>query len=387
MRSLIVIGLSMSVATAATAQTELIIRRPGHSDQVLQLADSARTARIGIQLDSSLRVMLGARNSAEADRMIAGRFKDLQREIAGVRIDSLQSTMLALQLPQLEHAERGRMLALGALPAQPHFGIAVDYRPRDSDRWGAYVMAVTPGSPAAQAGILSGDIITRIAGKSLVEKDRKEATQTDASLPYVRLTTIISQLEVGKPVAVELRRGTQTHTVHVTPDESDAMQPTIAQGEPFTTLFAAPRSNGASMISMPTMAPDMQSISVFSNGDGFGDGDGGGYAYGPARLFGDVELAPMNEKLGAYFGVSEGVLVVDTRPSPRTGNDGRDTAYETSQNAIKLEPGDVITAVDSRKVTTPSQLMRIVASYDRGEEFKLQVMRQKHTQTIPVKMP
>ena len=54
---------------------------------------------------------------------------------------------------------------------------------------------------------------------------------------------------------------------------------------------------------------------------------------------------------------------------------------------VALEPGDVIISVDGRKVTTPSQLIRIVGTYDRGEEFKLQVMRQKRQESIPVKMP
>ncbi len=399
MRSLIVIGLSVCTATAATAQTELIIRRPDRTDQVIQLADSARTARIEIQLDS----ILGARNVAEAGRLMAARLKDLQRDMAQVRLDTLQPiTTLALRLPQVELATRNELQGLksrlqASWRAQPHFGIAVDYRPRDTDRWGAYVMAVTPGSPAAQAGILSGDIITRIAGKSLVEKDRKDASATDASLPYVRLTTIIAQLDIGKSVAVELRRGNQMHTVHVTPDESDMTQPAIAQGEPFTKLFAAPRGNVVSTISVPALAPDMQSFSVFE-GDGFGD------AYGPARLFGNIELAPMNDKLGAYFGTTEGVLVInnvaDRRSwvaydGPRTSvvarGDVRVLADSIQMNfktpELDLLPGDVITAVDGRKVTTPSQLMRIVASYDRGEEFKLQVVRQKHAETIPVKMP
>jgi S1-C subfamily serine protease len=56
-------------------------------------------------------------------------------------------------------------------------------------------------------------------------------------------------------------------------------------------------------------------------------------------------------------------------------------------NTLGLEPGDVIVSVDGRKVTTPSQLMRIVSTYDRGDEFKLQIMRQKRAEALTVKMP
>ncbi len=42
-----------------------------------------------------------------------------------------------------------------------------------------------------------------------------------------------------------------------------------------------------------------------------GDGGGFGYAFGNNGLFASYELAPLNEKLGAYFGTTEGVLVVN----------------------------------------------------------------------------
>ena len=40
-------------------------------------------------------------------------------------------------------------------------GIKVNLQARDSDSIGAYVDGVTPGGPAAKAGLEAGDIITR----------------------------------------------------------------------------------------------------------------------------------------------------------------------------------------------------------------------------------
>jgi S1-C subfamily serine protease len=101
-----------------------------------------------------------------------------------------------------------------------------------------------------------------------------------------------------------------------------------------------------------------------------GDGE-----YSFANAFGtalaDLELAPVNEKLGSYFGVSEGVLVIDV----------------PAKGSLGLAPGDVVTAVDGRKVSNPGQLMRILGTYEKNEEFKLQIMRQKRTETVTAKLP
>jgi len=84
-----------------------------------------------------------------------------------------------------------------------------------------------------------------------------------------------------------------------------------------------------------------------------------------------IEMAPMNDKLGAYFGVTTGVLVVNV---PVEGN-------------MNLQPGDVITAVDGRRVETPNEFLRVLRTYDAERTFTLQVTRQKRQETITTKLP
>ena len=70
--------------------------------------------------------------------------------------------------------------------------------------------------------------------------------------------------------------------------------------------------------------------------------------------------------------------------------EGRPLEASASRRApvkIPVEPGDVILSVDGRKVTSPSQLMRIVGSYDHNDEFRLQILRQKRAETLTIKMP
>ena len=81
---------------------------------------------------------------------------------------------------------------------------------------------------------------------------------------------------------------------------------------------------------------------------------------------GDLELAPLNPDLGQYFGTTDGVLVI------RAPKDG----------TLGLKGGDVVQAVDGRKPAGPSHLMRILRSYDRGETFKLDILRNRKRETV-----
>jgi S1-C subfamily serine protease len=98
--------------------------------------------------------------------------------------------------------------------------------------------------------------------------------------------------------------------------------------------------------------------------------DLGGQFGGPPFLYGsvlaDLELAPLNPDLGRYFGATEGILVISVPKGSELG----------------LKGGDVVLAVDGRKPTTPSRLLRIMRSYDRGESFKLEILRNGKRETV-----
>src|SRR3954447_11941698 len=66
-------------------------------------------------------------------------------------------------------------------------GLKVNLRARSSDSVGAYVDAVTPNGPAAKAGLLSGDIITKVNGRSVLAGHQSEADGDRESLPGLHL--------------------------------------------------------------------------------------------------------------------------------------------------------------------------------------------------------
>ncbi|MGH7592780.1 MAG: PDZ domain-containing protein [Gemmatimonadales bacterium] len=306
MRPLISLGLCLCVVGSATAQTEVIIRRPGQQDQVIHL-DSARTKEALVRARVELR---------KATASIQQRVQDMVgQQLTRQRVtrEPVRITTLAMKDAELAtHNFMAPMIAqLQELRRQPHLGIVVNTLPRETDKWGAYVNSVTPGSPADKAGILSGDIIVRIAGKSLTERSTK-GDDKEQSVPGLRLINIVSQLEAGKPVDVELRRGSQNRTVKVTPIDDD--MPTVARlmldRIPATGNFSYPLPGRELMLQSPDPMAQVESPypSLFSSGGPASMF----YSFGGGGLFANLELAAVNEKLGSYFGTSEGVLVVNT---------------------------------------------------------------------------
>ncbi|HEU5217642.1 MAG TPA: PDZ domain-containing protein, partial [Gemmatimonadales bacterium] len=92
-------------------------------------------------------------------------------------------------------------------------------------------------------------------------------------------------------------------------------------------------------------------------------GPGGitGYSFMIGGPLGDLELAPINPDLGAYFGTTEGVLVINV----------------PKESTLGLKGGDVVLSVDGRKATGPNSFLRIMRSYDPGDSFKFEIMRNK----------
>lgn len=250
-----------------------------------------------------------------------------------------------------------------AARARPIIGVSVDPAPRETDRYGAYIQAVTPGGPADKAGLRSGDIITKVAGKAIGTSERQR-DGVNQSLVSIRLIEAVGALEPGKAVRFEYRRDNDTRNVMITPMEDRSVLITRRMEElpvdRFSTIVErmvdgfpvapnAPRPGGR----MTMTTPGLQSF-TFTTG-----------------ALARIEMAPMNEKLGAYFGVTSGVLVVNV---PAEGN-------------MNLQPGDVITAVDGRRIETPNEFLRVLRTYDADRSFTLQVTRQKRQETITTKLP
>ncbi len=242
---------------------------------------------------------------------------------------------------------------------QPRALLGVQLEP-GNQKDGARVREVSPGGAAAEAGIKAGDLITSIGGQDL----------TKESDPGQALVEKMGQIEPNLKVQLGVLRDGKKLNVDVTPR---AAPRTFAfQGMPpraldnLRNLRDLPGGRGDRIELRPPGAPGAPGAQLERREfilNRMGE-DGG-------TRFDGIEFATLSEKLGGYFGVKSGVLVV------RAG----------ASSAWKLQDGDVILSIDGRAPGNAQHAGRILRSYSAGEKLKLRVQRDRKAQDIEVTVP
>ncbi len=251
-------------------------------------------------------------------------------------------------------------------------GIKVNLQARASDSVGAYIEGVTPGGPAAKAGLEAGDIITRLDGASLVGPSSADSKQTlrynggPGSLPGMKLIELAAKLPGGDTIKVEFRRGKDQKTVTL-----------VTQEDPDNVFVVGPDNGRAFAYSFGDEGPEgPEGPEPWMLGPG-GPGmrmrtipDGQFRVFMSSDLE-ELELVPLNPDLAPYFGTTDGVLVISV-PKGST---------------LNLKGGDVLLQIDGRTPSNTSQVHRILRSYDPGNTVKFEVMRNKKSVTVTGTIP
>ncbi|MFQ6004060.1 MAG: PDZ domain-containing protein [Woeseia sp.] len=215
-------------------------------------------------------------------------------------------------------------------------GITIGDDDGDGPVEGVTIRGISPGGAAEEAGLRSGDIITAVNGESMTAENHEEANE--------KLIDFMSGVEEGDALDVEYLRNGKQATVEVRPKEMSPM------------AFAFGRGNGSYSVPVAPNSPDFDwKFRWYSDGSGWGH----------------MEMVTLTEGLGKYFGTDKGLLVVR---APEDEN-------------LELRDGDVIQSIDGREPRSVSHAMRILGSYQSGEELELQIMRDKRKQTLKIEMP
>jgi C-terminal processing protease CtpA/Prc len=312
MKKLLMLGL-LGLGGVASAQT-YDVDVPEVRILIAQ-ADTAK-AEAKMKKDEAKQEADEAKIRADLEKA-RGRLDEAMREVAEL------STKLA-------HDERREFVWIeNGEPRRAMLGVQVDPA---SGKEGARLLSVSPGGAAAEAGLVKGDVIVSLDGKTIPGG----SGATRAVVDYMRT------VKPEQKVKVKVVRAGKNQDFVV------AARPA---GRTFN--IAVPNMEHVG----PMVAGAMPRIREFR-------------AFWPGS-FGGMELASITPKLGAYFGVNEGVLVVQ---APKDA-------------AFKLEDGDVIQSIDGRKPGDGAHALRILRSYKTGEKLNLTVLRQRKPMTLAVTMP
>lgn len=282
-------------------------------------AGMATAMALALMMAAPLAMAKDDKASAEATQQ---RMEEAQRKLeeAARELAMLSSEMSGpmQQVFKIRHGAGGRAV----------LGINIDNAAPGTD--GVRVVSVSPGGPAATAGMQAGDLIVALngrklaAGRELVEQMR--------------------EVKPGDRVAVDLRR----------------------DGRPLALTVEAREAAGM----VPQMDFELGDLGphVMHGLAGLEGHAGMPFLLGP---WGDAEFATMTPALGRYFGTDKGLLVVR---SPKAAG-------------AELEDGDVILSIGGREPQNGGHALRILRSYQPGESVDFKVLRQKKERTVKILVP
>ncbi len=267
----------------------------------------------------------GPDGSYDAEELEDAR-RDLERaarEVARLSAQAANGPMAEL-IDKLSRAERRPMLGVNIADVRPYPDDAAD-----DGVVGVRVVGVSPNGPADKAGIRAGDIMIALNGQPLDDGSRRPAEAV--------VLEIMSELEPGDPVAVRfLRKGTVNEVTVIAARFEDVYTSGISG------LLESLRDGSL-----------VQSLKLV-----------------PHLGFQGLELATISPSLGAYFGTTEGLLVVHVPESCGIG----------------LEDGDVILRIDGEVPESSADALRLLRG-GMGTEVSIDVLRHGQELTLKASIP
>jgi serine protease Do len=221
---------------------------------------------------------------------------------------------------------------------------------------GVMVEEIEEDSPAAKAGLKKGDVVVEFDG------ERVRSVR--------QFTRLVSETPAGRQVAAAVMRDGQRVSVNVATRESSTSR-LFTDGWPaFENLRdyavtvppipARPANPApparAPRATPPTPRPPMAESFGFFRGNQLG-----------------VSVSGLSDQLAEYFGTKTGMLVNDVTEGSAAAKAG-------------IKAGDVIVSVNGSPVETSGDIGRHMQKLQSGDEFTVQVMRDRKSVTLKGKV-
>lgn len=289
---------------------------------------------------------------------------------------------------QGEHRVRDLQQVIVRLRARVRLGVSLDPdQGEEFDSQGVLLKDVLDDSPAEDAGLEEGDIITHLGGQSLVnpipDEDDEEFDE-DESLPVQRLMALARELEDGEEVEIRYLRDGAAASLTLEAAEMDdrwtmSMPRSFGRGvyrfgpgEERGYRFFMPDDDEIRMEIIPHLEglKELQHLREFDfefPEIEFQKGNAWTLRSNPDLALSflsrshiqGLELRKLNPDLGEYFSTDRGVLVMEV----------------DEDSALGLRPGDVILSIGDREVEDTGDVFRILRSYEEDEAVSFTVMR------------
>lgn len=199
---------------------------------------------------------------------------------------------------------------------------------------GVRVDGVSPGGPAAEAGVKAGDVIVAIESKPV-------ATGRE-------LVRAMEAIEPGEKVELGLKRDGKPLEIAV-------------EARPLDRAFFVGAPGVPAIHALPALPALPHGEALPFHGD----------VHWLLGGWGDAEFVTLTPQLGRYFGADKGVLV----------------ARAPDDASLGLQDGDVIVAIGGREPQDGPHAMRILRSYQPGEAVEIEILRDRRTQTLSARVP
>jgi C-terminal processing protease CtpA/Prc len=265
--------------------------------------------------------------------------------------------VIAQQTTEKKEPAKARAMVFSGMGDGGYLGVETENVNRENfgkfglrEARGVAIAKVIDGSPAALAGLQSGDVIVRVDDESIKSS--------------LKLSRVIGEISPDQQARITyLRNGDERETtVRI------GKRPAMNLGA-FGEFPRVPSIQGGAPIA--PQAPETKKFEELRQN--FSRIEPGNYIWGFSsnRRLG-VGVATLSKQLGEYFGVPEGkgLLVTEVLENSAAAKAG-------------LRAGDVIVDVDGKEVNTSLGLIRAVGAKKEGE-VTLTIVRDKQSQSVRV---